>query len=152
MLDPALAALACSSFCQWSTHTKYTHLLLKQTDTTVQKAVTHALEQKIGAAIWLQHSCLTANHSLPELLPLLYTHNGAIGLQDPDSTVREAAGDALGHIAEGLQQQHSPLTAGDPTCNIVLRAILDAVQAQKKEAQQAAAYALSKVYPSSLAL
>lgn len=56
--------------------------------------------------------------------------------------MREASGDALGQIAEGLYLQHSPVATGDPSSNPVLRAAVETVAEQKKEAQQAGAYAL----------
>ena len=62
--------------------------------------------------------------------------------QDPDAAVREAAGDALGQISEGLYLHHSPVATGDPSINPVLRAAIETIAEQKKEAQQAGAYAL----------
>ncbi|KAL0051517.1 hypothetical protein WJX82_009027 [Trebouxia sp. C0006] len=66
-------------------------------------------------------------------------------LKDPDNTVREAAGDALGQVAEHLYVQHSVYSAGDIMSNSVLRAAHDTMLEHKKEVQQAGAYALSKV-------
>ena len=66
-------------------------------------------------------------------------------LQDPDNTVREAAGDVLGQFAEHLHSQQSTLTAGDVSSNPMLRVACDAMMEHKKEVQQAGAYALSKV-------
>lgn len=66
-------------------------------------------------------------------------------MQDPDNTVRETAGDALGEIAKHLYSHHSMLTAGDIACNPMLRAAYDTMLEHKKEVQQAGAYALSKV-------
>lgn len=68
-----------------------------------------------------------------------------VPMQDPDLGVRETAGDALGQIAQGLHFQHSPLATGDPSTNPVLKAALESALEQKKEVQQAGAYALSKV-------
>ncbi len=68
-----------------------------------------------------------------------------LAAQDPDNTVREAAGDALGQIAEHLYGQHSVYSAGDIASNFVLRAAHDTMLEHKKEVQQAGAYALSKV-------
>lgn len=58
--------------------------------------------------------------------------------------MRETAGDALGQIAESLYVNHSPMATGDPSTNLVLRVALESVLEQKKEVQQAGAYALSK--------
>ncbi|KAL0026027.1 hypothetical protein WJX79_002284 [Trebouxia sp. C0005] len=66
-------------------------------------------------------------------------------MKDPDNTVREAAGDALGQIAQHLYVQHSIHSAGDIMSNSVLRAAHDTMLEHKKEVQQAGAYALSKV-------
>ena len=66
-------------------------------------------------------------------------------LQDPDKTVRESAGDALGHIAEHLFCQASVLTVGDSAQNPMLKAAFEVMLEQKKELQQAGAYAFSKV-------
>lgn len=68
-----------------------------------------------------------------------------VAAQDPDNTVREAAGDALGQIAQHLYVQHSIHSAGDIMSNSVLRAAHDTMLEHKKEVQQAGAYALSKV-------
>ncbi len=68
-----------------------------------------------------------------------------LAVQDPDNTVREAAGDALGQIAEHLYVQHSAYSAGEIMSNPVLRAAHDTMLEHKKEVQQAGAYALSKV-------
>ncbi len=68
-----------------------------------------------------------------------------LAAQDPDNTVREAAGDALGQVAEHLYVQHSVYSAGDIMSNSVLRAAHDTMLEHKKEVQQAGAYALSKV-------
>ncbi|DBA81597.1 TPA: hypothetical protein ACH3X1_007364 [Trebouxia sp. C0004] len=66
-------------------------------------------------------------------------------MKDPDNTVREAAGDALGQIAEHSYGQHSVYSTGDIMSNSVLRAAHDTMLEHKKEVQQAGAYALSKV-------
>ena len=66
-------------------------------------------------------------------------------MQDPDNTVRETAGDALGQLAEHLYRQKSTLNVGDIACNPMLRAAYDTMLEHKKEVQQAGAYALSKV-------
>ena len=66
-------------------------------------------------------------------------------LQDPDLGVRETAGDALGQMAQGLHFHHSPMATGDPSTNPVLKAALEGVLEQKKEVQQAGAFALSQV-------
>ena len=66
-------------------------------------------------------------------------------MQDPDNTVRETAGDALGQISEQLFSQGSILTLGDPVHNPMLKAAYDMLLEQKKELQQAGAYTLFKV-------
>ena len=59
--------------------------------------------------------------------------------------MREAAGDALGSIAEPLFCQSSVLTVGDPAHNPMLRAAYEVMHEQKKELQQAGAHAFYKV-------
>lgn len=68
-------------------------------------------------------------------------------MQDPDSSVRETAADALGQIAEHLYKQQNVLLPGDTASNPVLRAAFDTMLEHKKEMQQAGAYALSQVQP-----
>lgn len=65
-------------------------------------------------------------------------------LQDPDSSVRETAADALGQIAEHLYKQHNLLLPGETASNPVLRAAFDTMLEHKKEMQQAGAHALSQ--------
>lgn len=65
-------------------------------------------------------------------------------LQDPDSSVRETAADALGQVAEHLYKQQNVLLPGDTASNLVLRAAFDTMLEHKKELQQAGAHALSQ--------
>ena len=66
-------------------------------------------------------------------------------VQDPDSSVRETAADALGRIAEHQYQQQNLLLPGDTAFNPVLKAAFDTMLEHKKEMQQAGACALSQV-------
>lgn len=65
-------------------------------------------------------------------------------VQDPDSSVRETAADALGQIAEHLYKQQNLLLPGETASNPVLRAAFDTMLEHKREMQQAGAHALSQ--------
>ena len=68
-------------------------------------------------------------------------------VQDPDSSVRETAADAIGRIAEHLYKQQNVLLPGESASNPVLKAAFDTMLERKKEMQQAGACALSQVRP-----
>lgn len=67
-------------------------------------------------------------------------------VQDPDSSVRDTAADALGRTAEYLYKQQDVLLPGETGSNPVLKAAFDTMLEHKKEMQQAGTSALSQVH------
>lgn len=67
-------------------------------------------------------------------------------VQDPDSSVRDTAADALGRIAEHLYKQQDVLLPGETASNPVLKAAFDTMLEHKKEMQHAGTSALSQVH------
>lgn len=67
-------------------------------------------------------------------------------VQDPDSSVRDTAADALGRIAEHLYRQQDVLLPGETASNPVLKAAFDTMLEHKREMQQAGTSALSQVH------
>ncbi|KAK9816903.1 hypothetical protein WJX72_006945 [[Myrmecia] bisecta] len=93
----------------------------------------------LGGPACPMHSLVLQQPQLGKIVSYLRSR-----FKDPDSSVREAAGDALGMLAENLARIKSSFASGDTATNPLLRVLFEALAEQAKEGQAAASYALSR--------